>query len=73
MLTGVMVPIVDVSGHCKGGVKSIPKADRLLTNVKKITRPVRLKSRLGTGYQKSTQGRVLYTNSRGYASPFTHG
>ena len=68
-----MVPIVDVCGHCKGGVKWIPKADRLLTTVSKITRPVRLESRLGTSHQKSTQGGVLYTNSRGYTSPFTHG
>ena len=56
----------EVSGHCNGKVKSIPKADRgigkrvshiilkmsgkfILTTVSKITRPVRLKSRLEIG------------------------
>ena len=80
----------EVSSHCNGKVKSIPKADRglanvyhrqysgclensyslapvsrLLTTVRKITRPVRPKYRLGIGQQATKnpdRGGVFYIN-----------
>ena len=71
----------EVSGHCNGKVKPIPKADTqnvrknsyslapvsrlLLTTVSKITRSIRLKSRLGIGqYATKNPDRsgVFYTN-----------